>query len=610
MAETMAPTNRTEDVRSWFARRKRAQDLQKKTSERYRWKTFIEEYKGHFAGLTNGAADIQINPLNFVFAYIKTEIPALYLRDPHIKINPKKGSSIESAKILEMALNYIWRKKKVKRENKKNILDALTVGHSWFKTGYTGQFGTVEDGNGNTIRTIESEDFFGYRVPWENIVFDPDAIDPPYDCKWIMHTVWVPLDDARNNPRYNDNRLKLMPMSKRDKTALVKDESEEDFDVPTVALIETWDFRKKRKFTISEGLNDYVEDPAPDPYHMPNSLFTYLNFNPANDDPYGLPDVYMFEPQILELTKLRAMMLDHIKRFNRQLLTTPQNFTQEMKDQLALGVTGALIEASDPTKVLPLPYPQIQTDIYAIEERIKEDMINISGQSPQERGATQKTTTRTFRELAQIARGAENRRSERIDLVESFVEEIAANFVALLQQFADMPYYVRVTGKPPEEIMAAIQSRPSARMEGAVTDNFGFTFTKEDIQGEFDVEVVAGSTAPLDKDNTIQTVLGVLELLPKIGLPPGSPIYGALGNMLADNLQMPELERAIEEEGVRMMKMAEQQAKVAQEATELQVAKETADTQIKAEREATRQNDTLIKAIQALKPQSLNEAGE
>ena len=77
----------------------------------------------------------------------------------------RKGSSHPlSAKILEKAINYIWRTKKVKRENKKNILDVLLVGHSWFKTGYTGKFGTIEDANGKQFEFIESEDFFGYTV--------------------------------------------------------------------------------------------------------------------------------------------------------------------------------------------------------------------------------------------------------------------------------------------------------------------------------------------------------------------------------------------------------------------------------------------------------------
>ena len=88
-----------------------------------------EKYRGYFAGLQD-ASDIYIPALNYIFAFIKAEIPRLALRDPKIAINPKKGSSLLSAKILQKAINYIWRTKKLKRENKKNILDVLLVGHS------------------------------------------------------------------------------------------------------------------------------------------------------------------------------------------------------------------------------------------------------------------------------------------------------------------------------------------------------------------------------------------------------------------------------------------------------------------------------------------------
>ena len=162
---------------------------------------------------------------------------------------------------------------------------------------------------------------------------------------------------------------------------------------------------------------------------------------------YGLSDVAMFEPQVLELIKVRSMALDHIKRYNRQLLTTPNNINDDEMQKLQKGITGSIISVEDPTKVMPLPYPPIQTDIYAIEERIKEDAINVSGQSPQERGATQKTSTRSLGELQQMREGSVNRRSEKVDLVEDFVEEVAGKLVALFQQFVTLPYYVRIVGK-------------------------------------------------------------------------------------------------------------------------------------------------------------------
>lgn len=599
------PKNNKAEVQKWLSDEQKSEHYRDKIAGIFRWKDFIEEYKGRFE-IVKQNVDIQINALNFVFAYIKTEIPALSLRDPYIKVNPKRESSIDSAKVLETVINYLWRNKKFKREIKKCIMDGKLIGHAWFKTGYTGKTGVVEMDNGQTIETIEAEDFFGYRIPWDCITFSNGAIDPPYDCAWICHTVYAPLDDIKKNPNYkNTERMQAQSRKVDNYSSTTYSSMTEDTNQEMGCIKEFWDVKNKKVFTLSPGVDDYLEAPKDWTYEMRGFPFSYLNFNPVNDEPYGLPDVYMFESQIIELMKLRAAQLDHIKRFNRQFLTTEQNFSQEAKDQLAMGITGSVVECQDITKIAPLPYPPFQQDAYAIEERLKEDMINISGQSPQERGATQKTTTRTFRELAQIQKGAENRRAEQIDMVEQFIEDIASNMIALLQQFADVPYYVRVTGQTPEEVMQAIQKRPSAQQQGmgAVTNQSGFTFTKEDIKGEFDLEIVAGSTAPLDKANTLDTILQIMQLMPQMGVMPGGPLYGAIGNIMAEQLGIEEIKEAIKQEAVFMDQQKQKLAQQQDDMQNMEVAKQSAKTQIDSEKVATKQSQVLLDAMKVFKPQ-------
>lgn len=608
-AKQQADLARKQKVKEWLAKYTAAKKYRNWIASRYRWKDFIDEFKGHFR-IANGSADIQINALNYVFAYIKTEIPALYLKNPYLKVNAKKESSIQSARILEEALNYDWKHKRLKKENKKNIFDGKLIGHSWFKSGYTGKFGTVEDGNGDTQEFIESEDFFGYRVPWDSIVFSVDSTDPPHDSSFVAHDVWVDLEDAKANQKYK-NTDKLTAQSRKptnySNSTSSADNQQYDSEEKKCCLIEFWDKKGTKLFTLSEGVDDYIEEPKDWPYEMRGYPFSYLCFNPVNDEPYGMSDVYMFEHQVLELTKLRAMELDHLKRGNRQFGYDGQ-LTQEQRDSIAMGITGNVVENINVDKFKALPYAPFQSDGYLIERSIKEDMINISGQSPQERGATQQTSTRTFRELAQIAKGAENRRAEQIDVVEDFVTDIAQKRIALLQQFADVPYYARITGQNPQEIMQAIASRPSSQQPGAVTTEQGFTFTKEDIQGEFDVEPVPGSTAPMDKNTMISMIIDALQYLPALGVTPGGPVMGAIGRIIADFFQLPELKVAMEQEAQVQQQRAAAQQKQAQEAQQMQVAQQAAQSQIDAENAATKQNSNIVKLLQTFAPQPLSEA--
>lgn len=597
------------EIQKWTKRIHLSKALMDKVAADYSWKDIIDEYHGKYNWSRWGLSDIYIPPLNLTFAYIQTEIPALCLRDPHIKVNPKNEASIGAAKLMEKAINYIWRHQRIKRENVKNITDALLVGHTWFKAGYSGNFGVAEDSNGNRYEFIEKEDFFGYRVPWDCVYFNPDSLDPPYDCTWIAHEIWATKENVEKNPLYNKAAvLKLQYSAKKQQNTGTKGTVDYSSYSPSdeanlCCLYEIWDKESGTKFTVSPGVGEYLEEPKPWPYDLRGFPFSCLVFNPSTAYPYGIPDVYTFRPQILELIKVYAMMLDHLKRFNRQLVVKGTPLNGDQMEQLMRGTTGAVLNnvAAD-TVIEAVTYPTIQQDVYAIERLLKEMIINISGQSAAERGASQVTTTRTKTELEMMKEGNIGRRSRKTDLVEDFIEDIAGNLISLLQQFADIPYYVRLTGDEYNDIAQALASRPSARKSGSLTGPNGFTFTKEDIQGEFDLDVVAGSTAPLDKAASVKTLIELLPTLPELGVRPGGPVLGAFGSIIAENLEMPEITKAMKNEAAmneQSKKEVEQQTKQQQD---MMIAQETSDLNIKAANVGIKQNKLMLDAMKHTTP--------
>lgn len=584
-------------ILKWVKKIDSSKNLREKVAKDYNWKEIVDEFHGKYSWSKDGLIDIYIPPLNLAFAYVQTEMPALSLRNPHLKVNPKNEQSINAAKIMEKALNYVWRTKRVKRENTKNIQDALLVGHTWFKTGYSGEFGVAEDSNGNKYEFIDKEDFFGYRVPWDCIYFNPDALDPPYDCTWIAHEIWATKESVQSNPNYNQSAVAQIQYGSR-RPGVKKSNSSTDYsmeigteDADQCCLYEIWDKSTQTKFTISPGVNMFLESPKPWPYEMRGFPFSFLCFNPSTSFPYGIPDVYTFRPQILELIKVYAMMLDHLKRFNRQLIVKGTPLTSDQMNILQQGVTGAVInEVGQDTTIEAVVYPTMQQDAYAIERLLKEMLIIISGQSAAEKGGSQVTTTRTVSELEMMKQGNINRRSRKVDLVEDFITDIAENYIALFQQFADIPYYVRLTGEEYESIAQALASRPSAQMQGSVTGPAGFTFTKEDIQGEFDLVVVPGSTTPLDRQATMQTLLQLIPEMQNLGVRPGGPVVGAVGSIVAENLEMPELMRAMKQEAQANQESQQKASEEQQAAQDLLVAEKTSKINVETTNAATKQN--------------------
>ena len=191
--------------------------------------------------------------------------------------------------------------------------------------------------------------------------------------------------------------------------------------------------------------------------------------------------------------------------------------------------------------------------------------------------------------------------------MEDFVEDVSSNLIALMQQFITEPYYVRILGINSPELQEAIQERSSVSGQGAVTQQSGFTFTSEDIEGEYDVEPVSGSSTPIDRPEKIKTILQLLELAPKSGILPGGPFMAALAKELIELLGMPVLELAL---------IAEQQAQAAvnkestakeDELTQLNITKASSEQQLDAENAATKQNKVMVDFMRMLKETDIDE---
>ncbi len=70
--------------------------------------------------------------------------------------------------------------------------------------------------------------------------------------------------------------------------------------------------------------------------------------------------------------KLRAQQYDHIKRFNRQMLAKKGALDEEAKTSIKQGITGniAEVDGNPQTDVVAMPYPPLQTDIYAVQNAV------------------------------------------------------------------------------------------------------------------------------------------------------------------------------------------------------------------------------------------------
>jgi hypothetical protein len=539
-----------EDREKWIRRYEWTRSYYQNADQRNGWTKYKRYFLGQYA--QELGLDFPAVIVNEVYAYVKTGVAGLYTADPYITINPKNREGIRSAYIKEQMANYWWRHQDIGRQVKRNIFDAKLCGFSWFKVGYEADIKKYEGETPEPNEYIAGENIFGVAIPQTRnnyVLWDPEAIDPAKDSRWIMHCYTRPTDYLRD--KYNISNLEPShtiggaQYAERQKYKLSETDSARNM------VIEIWDKDSGCKMLMLENIPHFIDvteavyEGCVGPYAIKGLPFECLYFNEVldiQDDNFPMPEIAAIEPQILEKIKYRSIMANHLKRYARQMFFKTGAFKNKNEMQKFLrGVDAALIEMNtEPSTALyPSPYPPVQTDIYATENRTDVDRDRVSGQSQMEQGAPAVSKTRTLGEVNQIMAGVTVRKQEQINTIEAFCRNITSKYMQLCKQFFDVQQVVRVTGEKENDVLRALAG------EGKY-DGVSLVFTKEDIQGDEDTDIVPGSTIPMNKENRMRAVLEAARVGQAFGLTPDSNAAKAAGRIFFRDLGIEDLEQAYE----------------------------------------------------------------
>lgn len=610
-------------------------------------KRFIDEYKGKWDFLESSVS-IPIIPINLVYAFVKTDVARMSYRDPWITVNPKRVEDIGAAQIAEQVLNYTWRDLRMKSQIKQGVTEADLAGYSWIKVGYAAEFGTVESrpkqrspgrpakvSEVETNEYIRSENVFAYYVPYKDVIWDPSATFPATDnARWMAHRVVKPYRAVKGSGIYkhvDDIRVSAEPSDPMNPFES-QDANQEAFgkDVRSVVLWEIYDLDHKTITTISPGCAFKLREvPLPD-YLNGSFPFVMISYTPVPGEAHPLSEVAPHEGQIIELTKLLSIELNHLKRWNRMLLMVEGCMTESEESKFKDAQDGAIIKVQPVAgkalgdNILPVPYAPIQSDIYGVWNQIFQIWQQIAGQTSPDQGGQARTQTRTLGELQLSIEGGHARSDEKLDVLEDCIAEVARKMLNIMQKKFDLPKLARIVGDKAvrEKILKILPGRPSAQpqmpgqgQEGdanpvasqSYTGDFGFSWNKTDIFGEMDVDVLAGSTIPLDRQAQIKIMESIFPFLEAVGIEPGSPAskafareYMRLTGLLSLDTVM---DIADQTPPAPDPKMAETQMKMQTKAAETQMKMQakTADAQMKLQ---SKEQESQIK-LEAMKQEAM-----
>ena len=467
------------------------------------WKRLVDMYRGrHY----EYASDEDRLLVNIAFSTVNVIAPSVSVNYPKIAVNATKPDDAPKAIITEAVINYWWRHYKVKPEFRRAVKDFLVTGHGWLKCGYryveeqrvaeADEYSDDQEGGESTSITVITEDRpFVERVSPYDVFVDPDATSMR-DLKWIAQRIRRPLAEVRADKRYAKKvREEVAPTAG---SRFVDEPGKRRIHDDNHSYCEIWEFYDLRSKTMSvfaDSGDQFLIPPKKMPYAFGHPFVMIRNYD-VPDHFYPLGDLEAIEPLQRELNETRTQMMNHRKRFSRKYLFKESAFDSDGRGALESDYDNVLVPvmSDEPLTNVVAPFPAVITppEFYNQSELIQGDVEQITGVSEYQRGALPEIR-RTATEAAIMQDAANARAADKLATIEGAIQEVASRMVALAQQY--------MTG---EQV---------ARLTGSDGVPMWITFDRDYIAGEFDFEVEAGSTAPVNESFRRQMALQMVDAM-------------------------------------------------------------------------------------------------
>ena len=503
------------------------------------WRRLVDMYKGkHWPSTTSTNSDLIA--VNLAFSTINVIAPSVAVNYPKIVVQATNPENRDRAAFVEAVANYLWKHHDFRTPFRRSVKDFLIFGHGWIKTGWkfveqeqrisdderdgmfesamfeldafatetpdlAGDLPSAGDVAANipstVMRVVEDQPFVERVSPFDMFV-DPAATCIE-DAKWIAQRITRPLQEAKEDPKYKPSARRRLSANadynlNQDTYAMLDDRWE--FLEDQVVIWEFYDITASTVAVYAEGGDEFLVDPVAMPYAYGHP-FTMLRNYDVPGQFYPIGDLESIESLQLELDKTRSQLMNDRKRYARKYLYHERSFGPEGREALESEEDGRMVPVVDENRplnevVIPMPQVPISPEIYAYSDIIEQDINTVSGISEYARGAMPEIR-RTATEASIIADAQNARAADKLAIVEIGISSVARRVIQLMQQFMTGQQMARVT------------------ISG---EDMFVNYSRDDIVGEYDFSVQAGSTQPMNETIRKQQAISLMNAIsPMVG---------------------------------------------------------------------------------------------
>lgn len=454
--------------------------------------------------------------VNIGFSTVNVIAPSIAINYPKITVNATRSENAPNAIIAEAVVNYWMRHYNIKPQFRRAVKDNLIFGHGWVKVGYRFvEEGVVTDqqtsnADGEDIDTSDANEpageissnltiledrAFVERVSPFDIFIDPDAVSLD-ECRWIAQRIRRPIGEIRSDKRYNKTARDAVEPVVYSKWS--DHSANKKIIDKTQGYAEVWEYYDLVRGTLSvfaDNAEAFLIKPTKMPYSFGHP-FVMLRDYDVPDQFYPIGELEAIEPLQRELNETRTQMFNHRKRFSRKYLYKESAFDNAGRNALESDIDNTMVPvmSDEPLGGVVAPFPAVinPPEFYEQSNMIIADIDRVSGVSEFQRGGVSEVR-RTATEAGLLQDAANARTSDKLAGVELALAEIARRLIALAQQFMTGTQVARIVGR--DGVAAWVE------------------FDREFIAGEFDFEVFAGSTQPVNESFRRQSALQMMDAM-------------------------------------------------------------------------------------------------
>ena len=475
------------------------------------WRRMIDMYRGkHYDKMSEEDRML----VNMSFSTINVIAPSVAVNHPKITVGARQPKDGDRAVITEAIINYWWRHFDCQSALRRAVDDYLIMGHAWVKVGYRfveeekvinmdgdSNSSDVTDGNPDapsmeTEMVVLEDRPFVERVSPFNIYVNPEATNIQ-DLRWIAQRIKRPLVDVQNDKRYNRTARMDATPSSWSKWGDTEDRPRMEYNKQD-AFVDVWEFYDISRNTMAvfcDGGDGFLINPRRIPYAFGHPFVMMRNYD-VPEHFYPIGELEAIEPLQLELNETRTQMMNHRKRFARKWLYKESAFDTDGRNALESDEDNVMVPVmgDEPLGGVVVPMPAVinPPDMYNVSNMILGDIDRISGVGEFMRGG-QSEISRTATEAAMMQDAMNARTSDKLAEIERTIAGCARRLIGLAQQFMTGDQVIRVVGSSAMPIWV--------------------TFDRDYITGEFDFEVEAGSTQPVNESFRRQMALQMVDAM-------------------------------------------------------------------------------------------------